>query len=85
MFSFLTKSKIGIPNLGFGSGTAYFQGPAPTNPANEQLIQMQTTAIEHGFIHLDSAECYGNDRELKQSIENVLKSGTVQRKDLFIT
>ncbi|GMM32221.1 aldo-keto reductase superfamily protein [Martiniozyma asiatica (nom. inval.)] len=83
--TFLTKSKIGIPQLGFGSGTVYFQGPTPTAPPNEELIKMQINAVENGFIHLDSAECYGNDRELKQSLNTLFKSGVVGREDLFIT
>jgi diketogulonate reductase-like aldo/keto reductase len=79
----LPKNELGIPELGIGSGTYYFKREKGL-PANEKLVSIFTTAIKEGFIHLDSAECYGNDIELKEALKKVLDSG-IKRENIFIT
>lgn len=34
--------------------------------------------------HIDDAEMYGNEEAIGQGIQESIKAGTVQRKDLFI-
>ena len=80
----LPRDKLGIPLLGIGSGTYYYKR-SPDLPPNEQLVSIFTTAVEKGFVHLDSAEVYGNDAELKASLHKLLASGKVKREDIFIT
>ncbi|TID23837.1 hypothetical protein CANINC_003129 [Pichia inconspicua] len=79
----LPKTESGVPLLGIGSGTAYYKQSADA-PPNPQLIKIFETAVKEGFTHLDSAECYGNDAELKAALENVTKQG-VSRDEIFIT
>lgn len=80
----LPKNNSGIPLLGIGSGTYYFKRSAE-EPTNPQLVNIFSTALKDGFIHLDSAECYKNDEELKESLDKVLSSTDIKREDIFIT
>lgn len=80
----LPKSENGIPLLGIGSGTFYFKREKNL-PANPKLVHTFKTAIESGFTHLDSAECYGNDIELKETLQSILSTGKFAREDIFIT
>lgn len=79
----LPKNELGIPELGVGSGTYYFKRSADAS-ANEHLVSILTSAVKEGLNHLDSAECYGNDVELKGSLSKILDSG-IKREDVFIT
>lgn len=79
----LPKSENGIPLLGIGSGTAYYKRTSNL-PFNEKLVKIFTTAIENGFVHLDSAEIYDNDQELKETLKRALKT-KIERENLFIT
>lgn len=80
----LPTDKLGIPLLGIGSGTYYFKR-SPDLPPNEKLVSTFTTAVERGFVHLDSAEVYDNDAELKESLHKLLSGGNFKREDVFIT
>lgn len=80
----LPKNELGIPLLGIGSGTHYYKKSSDL-PPNPKLISIFATALEKGFVHLDSAECYGNDVELKEALKNVLSKGEIKREDVFIT
>lgn len=79
----LPRTESGVPLLGVGSGTYYYKQDknAPPNP---QLVKIFETAVKEGFVHLDSAECYGNDLELKEVLANLSKEG-FKRDELFIT
>lgn len=79
----LPRTQSGLPLLGIGSGTYYFKR-SPSEPANPQLVTIFETAVKEGFVHLDSAECYGNDLELKETLANLSASG-IKREDIFIT
>jgi 2,5-diketo-D-gluconate reductase A len=60
-----------IPQLGFG----VFQIEA------KDTVEAVTTALQAGYRHIDTAEMYGNEREVGEAIA---KSG-LNRKDLFVT
>lgn len=86
-FKLPVEDKLHIPLLGFGSGTTHFNAnyvKGVESPVNTKLVSLLTTSIQKGFTHLDSAEVYGNDAELKESLHNGLKEG-FQREDIFIT
>lgn len=80
----LPKSENGIPLMGIGSGTAYYKRSSNL-PFNEKLVNIFTTAIENGFVHLDSAEIYDNDQELKETLKRTLTNKKIKREDIFIT
>ncbi|HEX9064392.1 MAG TPA: aldo/keto reductase [Streptosporangiaceae bacterium] len=60
-----------IPQLGFG---VFLVKP-------QETVQAVTTALETGYRHIDTAEMYGNEREVGEAIA---KSG-LDRSDVFIT
>lgn len=80
----LPKNNSGIPLLGIGSGTYYYKATAD-QPANPLLVKIFSTALKEGFIHLDSAECYKNDAELKETLDTILSTTDLKREDIFIT
>jgi len=60
-----------IPQLGFG----VFQIP----PA--ETVQAVTTALQVGYRHIDTAEMYGNEREVGEAI----RASGLDRADVFVT
>jgi diketogulonate reductase-like aldo/keto reductase len=60
-----------VPQLGFG---VFLVKP-------EDTVDAVTTALEAGYRHIDTAEMYGNEREVGQAIA---KSG-LSRDDVFVT
>ena len=60
-----------IPQLGFG----VFQ----IDP--EDTVEAVTTALEIGYRHIDTAEMYGNEREVGEAI----KASGIPREDIWIT
>ena len=60
-----------IPQLGFG---VFLVEPSET-------VQAVTTALETGYRHIDTAEMYGNEREVGEAIA---KSG-LDRSEVFVT
>jgi 2,5-diketo-D-gluconate reductase A len=60
-----------IPQLGFG----VFQIPA------KETVAATLTALEIGYRHIDTAEMYGNEREVGEA---VARSG-LDRSDVFVT
>lgn len=60
-----------IPNIGLG--TFRLKG--------QQVIDSVTSGLELGYRHIDTAQIYGNEAEVGQSIIN----SNVPRKDIFIT
>lgn len=41
-------------------------------------------AIKIGYHHIDSAQAYGNEREVGNAIKHAINDGIVKREDLFI-
>src|SRR3712207_2890428 len=62
---------VEIPQLGFG----VFQVPP------EECVEVTRTALEVGYRHIDTAEMYGNEKEVGQAIR---ESG-VDRDEVFVT
>ncbi len=60
-----------IPQLGFG----VFQIPP------EETVEAVTTALELGYRHIDTAEMYGNEREVGEAV----RASGLDRDEVFIT
>jgi diketogulonate reductase-like aldo/keto reductase len=71
----LTHGSGAIPALGFGT---LIPDPVATRQATK-------AALEVGFRHFDCSERYRNEREVGEAMQDVLKAGAVQRKDVFVT
>lgn len=61
-----------MPEIGFGTWKA---------PTGEVTVEAVKAAIECGYIHIDCAVIYGNEKEVGLGI----KESNVDRKNLFIT
>jgi diketogulonate reductase-like aldo/keto reductase len=64
-----------IPAVGFGT---LIPDPLATREATK-------TALEVGFRHLDCAERYRNEEAVGDAMQAVFKTGTIRRKDVFVT
>ena len=64
-----------IPALGFGT---LIPDPLATK-------QSTKTALEVGFRHFDCAERYRNEEAVGDALQEVIKAGTIQRKNVFTT
>jgi diketogulonate reductase-like aldo/keto reductase len=64
-----------IPALGFGT---LIPDPLATKQATK-------TALQVGFRHFDCAERYRNEQAVGDAMQEVIKTGTIQRKDIFVT
>jgi diketogulonate reductase-like aldo/keto reductase len=62
---------VEIPQLGFG----VFQIPP------DQTVEATRTALEIGYRHIDTAEMYGNEKEVGQAVR---ESG-IDRSEVFVT
>jgi diketogulonate reductase-like aldo/keto reductase len=53
----------------------------------DPLVTRQATkaALEAGFRHFDCAERYRNEAAVGDALQEALKAGTLQRRDLFVT
>ena len=63
-----------MPLLGFG--TWGIGG----NAAYESV----KTAIEDGYRHIDTAQIYGNEKEVGKAINDLVNSGKIKREDIFL-
>ncbi|KAF2444625.1 Aldo/keto reductase [Karstenula rhodostoma CBS 690.94] len=74
-----------IPLIGFGTGTAWFKDGDEDQPIrgdlDTKLIGTLQKALSTGFVHLDCAQSYGNEKEVGIAI----KESGVSRDKLFIT
>jgi len=70
----LNNGSGAIPALGFGT---LIPDPIATRNATK-------AALEAGFRALDTAERYGNEREVGEGMQEVFKSGKIRREELFI-
>ncbi|DBA75126.1 TPA: hypothetical protein ACH3X1_010448 [Trebouxia sp. C0004] len=64
-----------MPLLGWGTSQA----------TGDECIKATKAAIEAGFRHIDTAEMYKNEQEIGKALQELFKSGTVKREDLFVT
>lgn len=67
----LPQSSVRIPRLGFG----VYQAHA------DECIQSTLTALKTGYRHIDTAQFYGNEKEVGEAVR---QSG-LPREDVFIT
>ena len=68
---FTLYNGVEVPRLGFGTWLI----------ENEVAPEVVKNAINAGYIHLDSAQAYGNEEGIKEAIKNSL----FKREDIFIT
>ena len=68
---FTLSNGVEIPRLGFGTWLVQ----------NDAAPEVVKSAINAGYIHIDSAQAYGNEEGIKEAI----KQSLFERKDLFIT
>jgi len=71
----LTHGSGHLPALGFGT----------LIPDAEVTITATRDALEAGFRHFDSAERYGNEREVGKALQAGLVAGGIAREDIFVT
>ena len=71
----LTHGSGEIPVLGFGT---LIPDPLTTEQATK-------AALEVGFRHFDCAERYCNEQAVGDALQEMLKAGAIQRKDVFVT
>ncbi|QYT03108.1 Aldo_ket_red domain-containing protein [Trichoderma simmonsii] len=69
-----------IPKLGFGTGTAWYKD-SPEDPLSPQLIELLETALLQGYVHIDTADSYGTEREVGLAIQQ----SKIAREKLFLT
>ena len=75
----LKSSKITIPRIGYGTGTAWFA--REDSKIDKNLVESIHVALSAGYRHLDTAEVYGTDT----SIGEALRTQSIPRNELFIT
>jgi alcohol dehydrogenase (NADP+) len=67
-----------IPAIGLGTfGSDRFSA--------EQVAQAVRGAIACGYRHIDCAAVYGNEKQIGQVLQEILRSGRLKRQDLWIT
>src|SRR5271167_4428975 len=71
--------------LAHGSGAIPAVGFGTLIPDALATKQATKTALEVGFRHLDCAERYRNEEAVGDAMQEVIKAGTIQRKDIFVT
>ncbi|KAK1246829.1 hypothetical protein MKX08_000631 [Trichoderma sp. CBMAI-0020] len=74
------KDGNAVPMLGIGTGTAWYKD-GPDDPLNLQLVELLKAALAQGYVHVDTADSYGTEREVGLAIQ---QSG-IPREKLFIT
>ena len=55
------------------------------NYSNNQIAQAVKYAVEIGYRHIDCASVYGNEKEIGETLAELIGSGTVRREELWIT
>lgn len=78
-----------IPVIGFGSGTKWQLKKKSENGGAENskdvidqdLVNMLKLAVKHGFVHLDTAECYTTRRDVGEALKQI----NLPRDELWIT
>ncbi|CAD6456880.1 c3f88ded-357e-40e0-a59d-15362acc3e62 [Sclerotinia trifoliorum] len=76
LFSPITSIRsIGIPQLGFGVYDCHGQ----------KCIDAVSIALKTGYRHIDTAQYYGNEKEVGFAIKEYMKESGLKRHELFIT
>ncbi|KAL7957562.1 NADP-dependent oxidoreductase domain-containing protein [Trichoderma compactum] len=69
-----------IPMLGFGTGTTWYKDN-PDDPLSSQLVELLKAALVQGYVHINTADSYGTEREVGLAIQQ----SSIPREKLFIT
>jgi 2,5-diketo-D-gluconate reductase B len=64
-----------IPVLGFGTMTL----------KEDLCVELVEAALQLGYRHLDTAQMYGNEREVGQGLRSALRGSGLEREDVFVT
>jgi diketogulonate reductase-like aldo/keto reductase len=64
-----------IPVLGFGTMTL----------KDDLCVELVEAALQLGYRHLDTAQMYGNEREVGQGLRDGLRGSGLRREDVFLT
>jgi alcohol dehydrogenase (NADP+) len=79
---FVPKVKLSngaeIPVIGLGTFGS-------DNYTNDEIAHAVKYAIQIGYRHIDCASVYGNEKEIGKMLSELLRSGEVKRKELWIT
>jgi diketogulonate reductase-like aldo/keto reductase len=67
-----------IPVIGLGTFGS-------DNYSANEIAKAVDFAIRHGYRHIDCASVYMNEKEIGESLNNILREGVVKREDLWIT
>lgn len=80
---FTLNNGVKIPAVAFGAGTKWSKRRTGVEigEIDEQVVTALTHALENGYTHIDTAESYNTEPEVKLALA---KAG-VDRKKLFIT
>lgn len=65
--------------LGLGTGTAWYKD-SPEGPQSPQLVELLKVALSQGYVHVDTADSYGTEREVGLAIQQ----SSIPREKLFI-
>ena len=52
---------------------------------DETLVAAVTSAIRHGYRHIDTAPFYNVEPSIGKAINDAISRGEVKREDLFVT
>lgn len=78
-----------IPSIGFGVGTALYKGynhNIDNSILDNNIIEQVINSLKIGFIHLDLAEAYGNDREVNEGLKRYYNlNNSKKRNEIWIT
>ena len=64
-----------MPQIGLGTWQA----------TGAPVVQAVKDALEIGYRHIDSAQVYGNEKEVGQALHAQIAAGIVKREDVFVT
>ncbi|MGL4346372.1 MAG: aldo/keto reductase [Cellulosilyticaceae bacterium] len=70
--TYTLKNGVGIPCIGFGTWQT---------PDGEVAIESVKKALQAGYVHIDTAACYGNEA----SVGEAIKASDIEREQLFVT
>ncbi len=67
---------VEIPVIGFGTWQS---------PDGETAYNAVLSALRCGYVHIDTATAYGNEKSIGKAVSDYFKESGTERKDLFIT
>jgi len=75
-----------IPTIDLGNGVKMpVLGLGTWQAEKEKVVQVVKDAIDLGWRHFDGAYDYDNEAGVGQAIQDKIREGVVERKDIFIT